>query len=102
MYLLFYLSVSFHQSACLSVYHHHHHHYSLTLTPRPPSLPPPLPQLEEISKFLMPGQYNNMIWFYQECEEKEKSEDKTIQEEEEDVDAKVFIKGTREAPQGFT
>lgn len=26
-------------------------------------------QLEEISKFLMPGQYNNMIWFYQESEE---------------------------------
>ncbi|ROT80144.1 hypothetical protein C7M84_001143 [Penaeus vannamei] len=25
--------------------------------------------LEEISKFLMPGQYNNMIWFYQESEE---------------------------------
>ncbi|XP_037787761.1 uncharacterized protein LOC119583361 [Penaeus monodon] len=25
--------------------------------------------LEEVSKFLMPGQYNNMIWFYQESEE---------------------------------
>ncbi|XP_064087416.1 LOW QUALITY PROTEIN: dynein axonemal heavy chain 5-like [Macrobrachium nipponense] len=25
--------------------------------------------LEDIGKFLMPGQYNNMIWFYQECEE---------------------------------
>lgn len=26
-------------------------------------------QLEEVSKFLLPGQYNNMIWFYQESEE---------------------------------
>ncbi|XP_050711756.1 dynein axonemal heavy chain 5-like isoform X2 [Eriocheir sinensis] len=42
--------------------------------------------LEEISKFLMPGQYNNMIWFYQECEIP--PEEKGGQDEEEDGDAK--------------
>ncbi|XP_069958748.1 dynein axonemal heavy chain 5-like, partial [Cherax quadricarinatus] len=42
--------------------------------------------LEEISKFLMPGQYNNMIWFYQECDEN--VDDGTIHEED-DTDTKL-------------
>uniref|UniRef100_A0A0P4WEV1 Dynein heavy chain tail domain-containing protein n=1 Tax=Scylla olivacea TaxID=85551 RepID=A0A0P4WEV1_SCYOL len=42
--------------------------------------------LEEISKFLMPGQYNNMVWFYQECEES--PDEKATHEEEEEADAK--------------
>lgn len=43
-------------------------------------------QLEEISKFLMPGQYNNMTWFYQEVDE---DLDNAVIPEEEDLEAKV-------------
>ncbi|XP_071524381.1 LOW QUALITY PROTEIN: dynein axonemal heavy chain 5-like [Panulirus ornatus] len=42
--------------------------------------------LEEISKFLMPGQYNNMIWFYQECDD---SLDDNVIQEEDDPESKV-------------
>lgn len=40
----------------------------------------------------MPGQYNNMVWFYQESEE---NPEKATQEEEEDADAKVSIELVR-------
>lgn len=43
------------------------HIYLISISPKMVLLVPS--QLEEVSKFLMPGQYNNMIWFYQESEE---------------------------------
>ena len=41
--------------------------------------------METVSRFLTPGQYQNLVWFYQACEEEDESDD----DDEDNEDDKV-------------